>query len=45
VSKIKEIKNSLAKEMNSMRQKVQAGFWGGERCEYCGGPIVEKKAT
>lgn len=19
-------------------------FWEGERCEYCGGPIVEKKA-
>jgi len=20
-------------------------FWHGERCEYCGGPIVEKKST
>lgn len=26
-----------------MKQKAQAGFWEGERCEYCGGPIVEKK--
>lgn len=26
-----------------MSQKVQTGFWEGERCEYCGGPIVEKK--
>ncbi len=26
-----------------MRQKVETGFWEGERCEYCGGPIVEKK--
>ncbi len=26
-----------------MNQKVQAGFWEGERCEYCGGLIVEKK--
>jgi len=21
------------------------GFWEGEACEYCGGPIVEKRAT
>jgi YgiT-type zinc finger domain-containing protein len=21
------------------------GFWDGERCEYCGGPIVEKRVT
>lgn len=20
------------------------GFWEGERCEYCAGPIVEKKS-
>ncbi len=27
-----------------MSLKVQTGFWEGEICEYCGGPIVEKKA-
>jgi YgiT-type zinc finger domain-containing protein len=21
------------------------GFWEGERCEYCGGPLVEKTVT
>ena len=21
------------------------GFWENERCEYCGGPIVEKRVT
>jgi YgiT-type zinc finger domain-containing protein len=21
------------------------GFWDGETCEYCGGPIVEKRVT
>jgi len=21
------------------------GFWDGEECEYCGGPIVEKEVT
>jgi len=21
------------------------GFWQGETCEYCGGPIVEKRVT
>jgi YgiT-type zinc finger domain-containing protein len=21
------------------------GFWEGETCEYCGGPIVEKRVT
>jgi len=21
------------------------GFWNGETCEYCGGPIVEKRVT
>ena len=21
------------------------GFWKGETCEYCGGPIVEKRVT
>ena len=21
------------------------GFWGGETCEYCGGPITEKRVT
>lgn len=26
-----------------MSEKTQTGFWEGERCEYCGGAIVEKK--
>ena len=21
------------------------GFWDGEECEYCGGPIIEKQVT
>ncbi len=21
------------------------GFWDGERCEYCGGPIIEKRVV
>jgi YgiT-type zinc finger domain-containing protein len=23
-------------------EEATMGFWDGERCEYCGGPIVEK---
>ena len=25
-----------------MKAKAKVGFWNGERCEYCDGPIVEK---
>jgi YgiT-type zinc finger domain-containing protein len=25
-----------------MRRKIKMGFWEGERCEYCDGPIIEK---
>jgi hypothetical protein len=25
-----------------MTAKTNTGFWEGERCEYCNGPIVEK---
>ena len=25
-----------------MKAKIEVGFWNGERCEYCSGPIVEK---
>ena len=25
-----------------MKRKTTLGFWNGERCEYCDGPIVEK---
>lgn len=25
--------------------KKTVGFWEGETCEYCGGPIVEKQVT
>jgi len=28
-----------------MEKKKVSGFWDGERCEYCGGPIVEKRVT
>jgi len=27
-----------------MKKKI-ASFWEGESCEYCGGPIVEKRVT
>ena len=27
-----------------MKKKI-ASFWDGERCEYCGGPIAEKRVT
>ena len=26
-------------------QAESGGFWAGETCEYCGGPIVEKRVT
>jgi len=26
-----------------MREGAKMGFWEGEKCEYCGGSIVEKK--
>jgi YgiT-type zinc finger domain-containing protein len=26
-------------------EKNTTGFWDGETCEYCGGPIVEKHVT
>ena len=26
-------------------KKELTGFWEGESCEYCGGPIVEKHVT
>jgi len=25
-----------------MKGGINLGFWDGEQCEYCGGPIVEK---
>ncbi len=25
-----------------MRTKTKVGFWSGEHCEYCDGPIIEK---
>jgi YgiT-type zinc finger domain-containing protein len=25
--------------------KKTTGFWAGETCEYCGGPIIEKQVT
>jgi YgiT-type zinc finger domain-containing protein len=28
-----------------MNKKKIANFWEGETCEYCGGPIVEKRVT
>jgi YgiT-type zinc finger domain-containing protein len=28
-----------------MTKKTTTGFWEGETCEYCGGPIVEKQVT
>lgn len=27
-----------------MKKKITS-FWDGESCEYCGGPIVEKRVT
>jgi YgiT-type zinc finger domain-containing protein len=30
----------------TMREENKAtGFWAGETCEYCGGPLVEKYVT
>lgn len=26
-----------------MKEAIGMGFWEGERCEYCDGPILEKK--
>ena len=26
-----------------MNGDVTMGFWNGEQCEYCGGPMVEKR--
>lgn len=28
-----------------MKGKTMMSFWEGESCEYCGGPIVEKRVT
>jgi YgiT-type zinc finger domain-containing protein len=28
-----------------MKRKNISSFWEGENCEYCGGPIVEKRVT
>lgn len=28
-----------------MKDETTTGFWDGEVCEYCGGPIVEKLVT
>jgi YgiT-type zinc finger domain-containing protein len=28
--------------MKTDRRGAKKGFWAGERCEYCGGPLVEK---
>jgi YgiT-type zinc finger domain-containing protein len=28
-----------------MKNKASPSFWKGEACEYCGGPIVEKRVT
>lgn len=29
--------------MKTNRRGAEKGFWAGERCEYCGGPLVEKR--
>ena len=28
-----------------MNEQNTTGFWDGEECEYCGGPIMEKQVT
>ena len=28
-----------------MEEESTTGFWDGEVCEYCGGPIIEKVVT
>ncbi len=28
-----------------MKARQDTGFWAGETCEHCGGPIVERRVT
>jgi YgiT-type zinc finger domain-containing protein len=28
---------------STKQEEIFQGFWAGERCEYCGGPLVEKR--